>query len=660
MMNFHYTSVFGKTAVLAMVVMVSCLLHIATGEEPFDIAEWVDAKQAVMVQVENLEELDETLRGLSVWEHKDVKALDAYFRSESCQKLLSRNGFQASGNPAYALRGLLSIPVDLFDGELTLLIDSKLDEDGHLIWKLSGRCPLKSAEHVAEVVHDLMPAEMKDFSVESLLKEVGTVENIAIYRIPEDLGVWCLYENALLLFGSQPAAVGFLKQVSRKIRPKNSFAQSRKLVSALQRADRRESKAAGIKIYFDPSIAAELFPGMLPQAWRSLGLNEIVGSMIQISLVPQPANGQSLRPQVVVDAWIAVTRPHTAIVESILSAPPIEKIPHLPNDDDRVDEFQAFSFNAKKLFEAMRVSYDEIYGEGLFAKTLDEINARERISFDIEHVLIPALGGTFVKMRMHHSEANPELDNGTVMVAASVGDKASAKQVIKGLVKMNDTAAHGVKLEETDIDGTIAWVYSPEAIEQIERWIDKMNQSQRGDPDKPNVFLDGIAAETAKMRKSKIYSSNFDLGYLLTESWGFNGTRRHLFTLPSEPEETLNDTVHEIGKMYRYVRQRDADVAQPFFVWAKWPETFHSIVSGWYLTTNREKVATGNADAQQLLKFFINGELPSLESVDNIHDLRVQVMMRGSRAIIDSFGKMIITVSGESYGLRVSGAFFSN
>ncbi len=614
-----------------MICLVTSLLLVSSWNcdaqiADFDPLEWLDADQALMLRIAEPELIREDISALAVWDHPELVGIREFLATERFQEMAEEFGvrWEISGNPAMQWEEIKHV----LAGPLVISVQARPKRDGPWSWIAIVPTKLSKIGEFRDRFASLLGVHAEFFDEGQMRWETVKQDGLDGIRWPAT-GTALFLINGHLIAASEPAVAGkLIRQINSTVRPKRSFAESRKFAQSVLRAGKLSKTPALLQIYFDPSIAQTLFPTISSEIWRMLGLQEITASLVELRA---QANTKVGRPeiQLSLDVWIAVTHPRCEIHDALLGGPPIDQIPDIEGlREGKFREIQAIQIDSPRLFTAVEEAVDSQFRNGMFQTILDGVERQARVPSGFVRMLSEAWDGRFV---MLHPTRDENFPRGPIVFAVCC-DEEKAVEIVQALVNSSRLPGGSVPDRETR-QGVTTWVWSAAQTQQQRSHIEELQRAS------------GMEAGNA------VGDDHKPSGWSVSPNW---------------MSIVDNDRVEEIGRCETFsvqdsgclaaqvsgIRQRDSSIDAPFAIWSLGRDYWPPIIAGMEYRLNSRRF--GPVRNQNELDR-IRQPMEELALVPDFQGVLDQLQVRVAKALVDSAGQITVIASSEDFGLRISG-----
>lgn len=610
---------------------ISCLYIPSNGlsqQAQLSPLEWISPKQAIVIQVDAMSDLKANLAELELWNHEQVEEIRKFTASESFQRLLKPAGLSFDIHNVDLAESLLNFSDKLINKSVYFTVKTTSQAEV-LSWMLALETEVDSAEDVRSLIEAICSGTPNTDPDQQNRKP--EVEPGSIQTLPASLGYWFLHRGFVFIFGQLQDAEELQLRLNQEELPKRSFSNGRRFLSATSRKRLKgfDQASGNITIYFDPSIASEALPFLPEKLWEEFEMDSITGSMLQLSF-PDAESETDLNAvlKIKVDGVVTYRLPLPSLHDALLAAPEIEDLPPFPK---LLMDVKAVSFNFEALIEPLKVSFENTYGEGSFAKALELYGMKNTKEFDVVSEFPRAFSGTFIDSEFLYSDGLRDKYRRGNLQALSIKDEFKAEEfgrLISGLINQN--GKRKVLLETSEPSG-VCWFFAPEEIELIKNRETKLIERQRGkNIDRDKIFYD-------------------DHGFAIAEGWFLKIQRLVHEELMNERLSTTNQSLEAMLKRFR----KNPDV-KPIALSASWPYYWKLRIAS-AIWEHEKKLRT---KGQSFDMSGFDMRLRPMDKVESLNELLSQFQIRIASILADRIGKSMLTISPLRNGFRVSGGLF--
>lgn len=523
-------------------VIVVCLVPVSVmGQDGEDVAEWVDADTAALVNIPDFPEAYDRIRSAALFQNPRLqKAMEILsderfpiISAEDRESLLGKVGEVES-----LVRSInqVSLVVHKYDDRSfvwSLFIGADEDTRQELREKLLGldRMVKRSVRLTEE--RDPGSLETPAPSIQPASQASGKVSELGWCRTRQ-FGDWLVLSNhgefidQLETWNSDP-----------KFR---SLAKSRKYQAIRAQSSGFSKNVKRIFVYGNPVKLAKFIPNSSPDRWEMFKVNELPSCGLNI-LLNDVDKADDSTPLIIVEAIVKFTEPTVGIAKMFAQYRPV-RIPPLAVEPI---EFQAFSRDEESYTQASIEAYEEKFGAGAADSTLQQ--RLEHTGLSLYDDVVHRRSG-FATVRYLNDAGQQE-----VMVIESIGDLEAATRFADGLVDAA-TRNRDKVLHRSEVDGSLWWI-RPGKEQKEHSGISGLRRSRELSVDLVNVEHDA---------------------YVLTDHWWCQGDlpalREQVQLLQTRGGSEHSDRLQQlVDHLRRITRTTEAPVVINYFTTDSWQET---------------------------------------------------------------------------------------
>lgn len=560
---------------VSIVLLFSALGASPASADDYRLFDFLPQTESLCMRIDNVRDFQRKLGAMELWNHDDCQVLLDGLKSRSVSQLLDRSLRTKSRALATTIR------------------DHPLTDCAYVLVSKSGN---SSPDWTLAA-----PTTWSENQLENWLNQAG-LQGLTPY--------WFLEQGYFVVASTADRRDQVRAMLTKKI--EYPLSKSRRFQQAFLRQTPR--KPSDIEIYFDPSRLQFLFPMVDQRLWKASGIENIVGSRIDIRIDKNTGDGSD---QIVATAQLFQTFPPTPLLMAIESLVPVDRIPVIK---DYPSEFYCLKVDPEKLYDVVNRISKPILGPGVLQNGVEEFLRSQGIEKPLDQ-LFAMFPGTFFAASLEGANGQP----GVLFKGVECINAKLALAIAAGLTSSQSR----YEFEEQDLTFGTGWFLSDKALSQYERRIRIANQNL----DPPS---------TSSTRNSSFDKAR-NFGYAFSNGWLIQGEKQFLESnYPQGLIETaLDESIWLKSILRKHLSLTESN--EPVFVYvgtrSRWMTWAQSLIwkDEWRRRTLVEK------SKYSMLDF--DGRLPDLETVTTLESLGHQALIRLFRSLAQTTGLATFTVS---------------
>lgn len=618
-----------------LMLLCPCGATHAQVSSDFHPIEWIDADQAVAVRVNDFSEL--MTRGIAsqFWSQESIASVVGSLDSDRIKELIAKAGFDTQD----LFANLSSLVNEISLQQMYFFIDSRLpSSSGYMICM---ETKVNSIHKVEQALSKFMTATVRGFKSEDFVRYT-VQETEFLTHVPSGFSAF-MYRDWLFIHPNQGRAEANFRSLKGNSKPRFSFAENRKWISANEKVDAR----GDIEVYVDPSIARKMFPLLTPDMWQKLGLTDILGSAFRFSIDEQKSDRSSACSPVV--RWEGVVRiavPRSGFWKILDGLRPIEQVPILP-----VETQSALLANCDPhhVWRQLEQWIDSAMGPRVVGSIRREA---EMLGFTFDTEFLSSWNGFFGNLQFgpRNSDA-PQTTNeplhqdlfGDFCVIAGVANKRNFQSIAEKIV-FRGKSQYNV---ETESDLVLLYL-SPDDLKERSRKIRERNRE-----------VEKILGPADRDQNQNAEYISANIGVALTDSLLVYGTESRGREFAYGRFVDLADSNPDIRDIYRSFDR--ANIAKksfaPCLAYYFWGNEVRSSVASiiWQLESDRQaKMSTGIIDMRGF-----KASVPDPSTAETIEEWTTMAALNIITGVAESIHVVAVEVGVDSNGIRLRGGVFT-